>query len=352
MVEFEHTLFQLLLLVGLLNAKPPKHQYSPYIIAAGLLLAFLPPAFPLLIPWNLILGLTLPLLLWQNARRIINAVWRGKWISLLLWVVSAILFGLMLMLTNAMELSGAILFGLVTASMIWRSGESEEGSSFVSQIGPITLVFLLSEIEPIVETPTQYVGGIFSGVAIGVAFALIAVYLARNAKPALRNWIAIGQIYLAYGFAILAGVSGVAAGLASVITFVVLGLRREFWEDNKVQPAPWNTWPGFGIFLGLFLFLGWQGHQPIAVPLLLEVLIGCGIGVLIAGFGRLLKSPSFAGKESPWRAGFRIAVLLFPALLLWPRNTIEEPTLLIYAFGMAILVLALSRISLDYFFEE
>ena len=147
MVEFEHTLFQLLLLIGLLNSKPPHQKYTPYILAVGILLVFLPSGFSLSLPWDLVLGLTLPLLLWQNARRLINAVWRGKWMSLFLWVGAALLFGLMLTLTEALVLPGAILVGLITASMIWRTGESEESSSFISQIGPLTLIFLLSEIE-------------------------------------------------------------------------------------------------------------------------------------------------------------------------------------------------------------
>ncbi|MBM3146029.1 MAG: hypothetical protein FJ010_13880 [Chloroflexi bacterium] len=56
-------------------------------------------------------------------------------------------------MTHALALSGAILFGLIAASMIWRSGESEEASSFISQISPLTLVFLLSEVNPSSKPP-------------------------------------------------------------------------------------------------------------------------------------------------------------------------------------------------------
>jgi len=351
-VEFEHTLFQLLLLVGLLNSKPPQYRYTPVIIGAGLLLAFLPPVIPLPIPWNLILSLFVPLLLWQNATRIINSKWRGRWKELFLWVGSAILFGVMLTLSNGLEIPGAILFGLITASMIWRSGETERDSSFISQIGPLTLVFLLTEIEPMVETPTRYVGGVFSGAAFGILFALVAVFFSQKASPRFRNWIAIGQIYAAYGFAALLDVSAVSASLASVIAYVILGLYQGFWSDNEVQPTPFNTWPGFAISLLLFLFLGWQAHNPISGLLLLEILLGCGIGVLIAWMGQYLKLPSFAQKGSIWRAGLRIALLLFPALLIWPRGIIQQPTFLAYAFGIASVVLTISRLMLYSFFEE
>ncbi|MGD8751490.1 MAG: hypothetical protein PVG14_08720 [Anaerolineales bacterium] len=352
MVEFEHTLFQLLLLVGLLNSKPPQYKYTPFIIGTGLLLAFLPPIIPIPIPWDLILSISIPLLLWQNALRIINSRWRGKWKELFLWLGTTLLFWALLTFTNTLEIPGAILFGLITASMIWRSGETVSASSFISQIGPMTLVFLLTEIEPLVETPTRYIGGIFSGASFGILFALIAVSINQKSGPRLRNWIAIGQIYAAYGFATFLGVSAVAASLASVIVYVVLGMYRGIWPDKNVKPAPFNSWAGFGLSLVLFLFLGWQAHHPISAFLLLEVLLGCGIGMLIAWIGLYLKLPSFDQRGSIWRAGLRTALILFPALLIWPRGIINESTFLAYAFGIASVVLAISRLMLYSFFEE
>jgi len=206
--------------------------------------------------------------------------------------------------------------------------------------------------QPFVETPTRYLGGVFSGISIGAAIALGAIFFSKKAAAHLRSWIAIGQIYLAYGFASLTGVSAVSASLTSVIAYAVLAVNRKLWQDTEIRPMPLNTWPGFGILLALFVFLGWQAHQPISTALLLEVLVGYGIGMLVAGIGRLLKLSSFSGKASLWKAGLSAAVLLFPALLLWPRHTIEQPALLAYAFGLAGLVLALSRITLDHFSEE
>ena len=79
MIEFEHTIFIILLLSGVLNSKPPHQRWAAVIVLIGILLVFIPPAQALAIPWELILGLILPLLLWQNVRRIINAEWKG-WI--------------------------------------------------------------------------------------------------------------------------------------------------------------------------------------------------------------------------------------------------------------------------------
>jgi hypothetical protein len=91
MIEFEHTIFILLLLSGILNAKPPQQRLAMFIILVGVLLVFLPPAREIPIPWEIILGLVIPIILWQNIRRIINADWWG-WKSIALWVISVPIF--------------------------------------------------------------------------------------------------------------------------------------------------------------------------------------------------------------------------------------------------------------------
>jgi len=55
MIEFEHTIFILLLLSGVLNAKPPRQRWATLIIVVGVLLVFLPPARQIPIPWGMIL---------------------------------------------------------------------------------------------------------------------------------------------------------------------------------------------------------------------------------------------------------------------------------------------------------
>lgn len=352
MATFEHTLLQLLLLIGVINANPPHWRLTPFIIAAGLLLAFLPPVWEVDVPWDIILGLTIPLLLWQNARRMIHVKWRGKWNAFILWLGAAFLFAFVLVYLNSFDTTGAMLFGLIIAGVIWRAGESEETPGFISQIGPLTLVLLLSEIEPMITTPRYYLGGIFSGASFGIVIALLAIFISFKVGPGVRNKIAIGQIYLAYLLATLAGVSAVTAGLASAIVYVSLGIYRGLWQSNEVEPTPLNTWAGFGIMLALFLFLGWQAHRPISTILILEVFAGCIIGVLIAWAGYRLKLPSFIHQTTIGQAGFRVALLLFPALLIWPRNTIQEPVYLAFAFGIACLLLVISIITIDYYFKD
>jgi hypothetical protein len=349
MIEFEHSLFKLLLLVAVLSARPPGRKWLPFVIAGSFLLALLPPPVSFQIPWELLLGITVPLLLWQNARRIIAAQWVGKWKDILIWIVSAALFALVFWGFKELQLPVAVLFGLVAASMIWSAGETQATGSVVSLIGPFTLIFLLAEVEPMIQTPTQYVGGIFSGISIGVLVAVFTIYITRKINPKARNWFAVGQIYLAYGFAYIAGVSAVAASLANVVAFCTLGFFLGLWPNHRVQPAPLNTWPGFIFVLSLFLLLGWQAHYPLSSSIVLEVAVGFVLSVLIALLGQRLKLAAFPQDIPLWRIGLRVSLLLFPALLIWPHQTLQQPLLLAYAFGIAVINLAIAKISLDYF---
>ena len=52
MIEFEHTIFILLLLTGVLNAKPPQQRWATLIILIGVLLVFIPPAHTITVPWD------------------------------------------------------------------------------------------------------------------------------------------------------------------------------------------------------------------------------------------------------------------------------------------------------------
>lgn len=352
MVEFEHSLFKLLLLVAVLSAKPPGRKWLSLVIAGGFLLAFLPPAISVPVPWSLVLGITIPLLLWQNARRIIAAQWQGRSKDIVLWFISAVLFALLLWEFKDLKVFGAALFGLVASSMVWSAAETDRTASIVSLIGPFTLIFLLAEVEPMLQSPNQYLGGIFSGLFFGAVIAVSAIYLTRKSSPKARSWITLGQIYLAYGIAYLVGVSAVAASLASVIVYVAIGLSLDFWPHTRVQPTPLNTWPGFIFVLALFLVLGWQAHYPPSSRLLLEVAAGFVLSLAIAWTGQQFNLSAFP-KDSPlWKIGLRVSLLLFPALLIWPRQTIEQPVQLAYAFGIAILLLVVVRLSLDFIFDN
>lgn len=289
--------------------------------------------------------------MWQNVRRIAAADWQG-WKSVILWIISVLIFSIALLFGGGINWQGAILFGVIAASMIWRAGEPEESSSYMSQLGPLALVFLLTEVEAVVQSPNQYMGGIFSGASFGVITALIALYLLRRTPSKYHSWIGIGQAYLAYWFSYYAGVSAVSAVLVSIMVFIWLNQYSRFGIHITDPFAPLNTWPGFGLVLSLFLLLGWQGHQPVSTIIILEVLAGALAGLGITWFGRKLDIPAFRKDGSLLIAGLRTGLLLFPALLLWPRDILAQPLLLAVAIGLAVLVIGMSYMALLFYFPK
>ncbi len=351
MVEFEHTLVILLLLVGVLNAKPPRQPWAIMIILIGVLLVFIPPAYTIKVPWELFLGLAIPLLLWQNIRRTVNADWQG-WKSATFWGISVLIFGFALWLGGALNWPGALLFGVIATSVIWRAGEPESGASYMSQVGPLTLIFLLTEVEAAIQSPNHYAGGIFSGAFFGMLTALFGLYLLKKTSPKLHAWIGIGQVYLAYWLSFVVGVSAVSAAFVSVMTFVWLNQYYQLGFHEKAPPTPLNTWPGFGFILVLFLLLGWQSHQPASPLLISKVIVGTLIGLSITLIGRQNKLTAFQNQKPFWISGLRVAALLFPALLIWPRNVLHQPIQLVAAIGITVLVIGMSYFGLSFYFPR
>ncbi len=341
MIDFEHTLFMLLLLVAIFNAKLPRRRLTFFLILGGTALALLPPFIKFPIPWNLILNLTIPILFWQNARRWINASWRVSWRELALWLATVASLTAALSVTGYLSLAGALLFGLMAASMLWRAIEPANHSTQLSQIGPLALVFLLTEVAPAVETPNRYLGGMFSGAAVGIAIGLLAIFFSKR-YPERRGWIAISQIYLAYWLALAIDVSAVVAALLSVAVFVDGSLRHGGKETGLLLPAPTNSWVGFSLLLALFITLGWQGHQPPSWALLIEAGLGLAIGLLIAWLGRMVEMAGLDNPANVWWAGLRVGLFLFAAMLLWPRGMLLDPLQLIVALGSALIATVLS----------
>lgn len=342
MAVFEHALFMLLLLVGIFYARLPGPRRTMVLLAAGIALVLLPPFVVLPLPWELILSLAIPILFWQNARHWLHARWRVNWQEFVLWLLTAFGLSMVFVLSGYLSWASVVLFGVVAASTLWRAVELESEVSYLSQIGPLALIFLLTEVAPAVETPGWYLGGLFSGAAVGIAVGLISVQVLPRLQTRWHGWLALGQVYVAYGFASLIDVSAIAAALISIAVYAEAGLRRGLDERSVLQPAPLNYWPVFSFFLALFVVLGWQAHQPFTMVLLFEALLGLGIGFFVAWTGRRLNVGGFRQLTALWPAAVRMGLFVFAALVLWPRSVLFDPLSLAVALGLALLLTVLA----------
>lgn len=121
MTELEISFFLLLILLGLLNAKPPLPRLSIVLLIVGILLAFIPPVVKVIIPWDVVIGLTIPILLWQNARRLFFARWVSKYFDIILFLSTITLYSILVAISDDLLWYSSILFGIIAAGIIWAT---------------------------------------------------------------------------------------------------------------------------------------------------------------------------------------------------------------------------------------
>ncbi|MEK6221370.1 MAG: hypothetical protein N2D54_03900, partial [Chloroflexota bacterium] len=186
----------------------------------------------------------------------------------------------------------------------------------------------------------------------GVLSAIFGLYLLRKTDEKYLSWIGYGQVYFAYWFSYYQGVSPISAAFVSIVAFVWLRQYSQLGFHRTELPAPMKSWVGFSMIFALFLLLGWQSHQPISSLLFIEVILGTLLGIGIVWLAYKSKNPAFEDKGPFWLISLRITVFLFSALLIWPRDILQQPIQLIVAIGLSVLVLGFSYLGLSYYLAQ
>jgi CBS domain-containing protein len=337
MSTLEHSLIMLLLLTGLLSARPRLPLAVQAVIIGAVALALVAPIAPLDLPWNALAASVIPVLLWQTAQPVVNARRPIKIEEILLWLLIVAGIGSVLALTAELNLAGALLFGVLAASVAWRALEGDETqASYLGPFGPLALAFLLTEIDLLIEVRDVYALMLLGGAVIGVVLGYASVQIALRIPGGLkRNVWSIAQVYLAYGIGLIFGLSGVATALLSIAAYLVYGSRRGLWVSGSLQPRPFDYRPIFGAAVIALAFFGWQTHVSLTGPLLLEVGLGLAVVGTAVWLGRFLKSQAFSVERSFVKVLTQVGLLLVPALLLWPRQALLDPAPLALALVVA-----------------
>lgn len=336
MIELEHTLIMLLLLISLLRTRTALPVWVRLLMVGVIFLAFLAPAAPLALPWGLFAALFIPLLLWQTAQRLGGSAWFGGWRDVVVWLVLTAGISTIIYLTGGLPVASALLFGLLAASFVLNAIHPEQKETLFSQIGVLTLVFLLTEIEATVEAPGRFLLALLGGGGIGVVVGLAAVLLARRLPegPA-RDAVSVGQGYLAYGLGLAAGMSAVAAALLSIAVTVAYGTRRGLWPDGQITPKPFRSPVVYAAGVAALAFFGWQTHVPFTPTVLLEVVLALALTTLVYWIGQRANGPAPAMPTGLLETLFRVGFLLAAALLLWPKSMLIDPLPLGVSLGFA-----------------
>jgi CBS domain-containing protein len=345
MSTLEHALIMLLLLTGLLSARPRLSLAAQLAIAGAVALAFVVPIVPIELPWGALAAVALPILLWQTAQPLVSAHRFVGIQEILLWLLIAVGIGSVLALSAELNFAAAFLFGVLAASMTWRALEVDATqASYLGQFGLLTLAFLLTEIDLLIEVRDVYALMLLGGAVIGVVLGYAGVQIALRIPGGLkRNVWSIVLVYVAYGVGLALGVSGIATALLSVAAFLVYGSRRGLWTSGDLQPRPFDSRPIFGAAVAALAFFGWQTHVALTLPLLLEVGLGLVIVGIVVWLGRSVKAAAFSIDRPLVKVLGRASLLLLPALLLWPRQALLDPGPLALALVVAVAAIAATR---------
>jgi hypothetical protein len=346
MAGYEHALFLILLLSFLLIDPRGRHQICFYVLTSGLVLALLPPFVSFRLPWELILGLVLPWILWQSAHNWLQISWRVPRREIFLWLLLTLCLGLIVVFIGSSPWLSAALFSIITASMFWYLSGRRVLSSLLEVIGPLTMIILLVETSFPLSEPSLYIGNLFSGAGIGIILVIFSIALMKKVPVTFSRWILLVQSYLAYWIAYALKSSPIAAVLIGAVVFVEFYLiRREGKETTGTLSSTDNRIP-FYILLVLFIFTAWQTHQPIALVQWSEVILGLLAGLLIAFLGQKIGVHRFEQLSLNWRNSLKLGLFLFGILLLWPRGPELKPVLIWVALAMAVFLPVLSDIFL------
>jgi hypothetical protein len=346
MAGYEHALFLILLLGFLLSDLHSRHKYSLYLLTGGIVLTLLPPFVNIKIPWELILGLVLPWILWQSAHNWLQISWRFQKREVFLWILTVLCLGLIVYSIGGLYWIMAAFFGIIAASMFWYLSRQSEQSSILEVIGPLTLIILLIETSLPLNEPRLYIGSLFSGAGIGIILAILSITVMKKISVTYARWILLGQVYLSYWIAFALKTSPIAATLIGVIVFTEFYLIRLEAKDRTTVLFQFDNRVLFYILLTLFVFTSWQAHQPIALVQWSEVILGLLAGLLIAFLGQKIGVHRFEHLSLNWRNSLKLGLFLFGILLLWPRGPEIKPVLIWVALGMATFLPVLSAILL------
>lgn len=351
-IALEHALIMLLLLVGLLNVRAERQRLTVVVVVAGVLLALFTPVHNINLAWPTVSIVVLPPLLWQTATRLAMARTTLTPVTLGAWALIAAVVALALLVSSDLPAAGALLLGVLAASLAWRAREDVPGTTDLGVFGQLAIAFLLVEVAPAVESPRPFLGALLSGMGLGLVLGAVGLALApRFPAGRTRNLFFLGWAYVAYVLGMPAGTSGVVTTGTTALIIAVFGTARGLWPTPEDLPAPLSRPVVFAAMSLVFLFLGWQAHVQIT-PADVRGTVLAVVGVLAAvAISRRWLMAAGALHLRPWpaalaAAGWRTALLLGATLLLWPLDAVVEPAPLALALLAALLGLALLRFAM------
>jgi hypothetical protein len=354
LLDTEHGLVMLLLLYGLLTYRDEKVSgWVPLVILGGILLSLATPVHEIKLFWPVITGLVVPPFLWQAAVAVTKSgPLRGQW-SLVVWAVTLVLVTIVLWVFGGISVSTAMLFGILTVTLVWYFRELKIERSYLSTIGLITLVVLLTEVDLALVSLRFWLGSLLSGAAIGIAFGFLGVAIYRRLRiTRMKDIFFFFWAYLAYLTGLAFDTSAIVTTLAAAQVVSTYGFSIGLWVNRKDIPIPANFPLFFYLSAGVWITLGWQAHT-VFDP---ENLIGIFMALAVVTISVLV-----IWKVAPISTENRLVrlirketgvfLLLFGGAIFWPQQAFLTTISVEIALGAGILLIFLLRFSLQPVFD-
>jgi hypothetical protein len=352
-IELEHALLMLLLLAGLLSIQGEQRRWVPWAVLASIVLSLFTPLYTIEMVWPLLSALVLPPLLWQMAVRLTTAHPVLNWRALVSWGLIAVLIGLALRGSGTLSLAGALLLGILAASLVWQMHERTIGTSELGTFAQLALAVLLTEIDITLRPLRPLLGSLVAGGGLGLILGYIGVCMAlRLPAGAARNRFCLVLSYGAYTVATvppwgLPGASGVVHTVVTALVTAIYGSHVGLWPTIRALPVVLNHRGMILLMVGVFLVLGWQAHVPVTG----DRALATGLGLSAAGIGLLVRSwlAPLPGEETRpifptlLRTEAKVFLLLFGTLWLWPPEAVLAPGALALALLAALITVGLLR---------
>ncbi len=347
-LELEHALIMLLLLMGLLSIHGKYRRYVPWVIVGGVAISLFTPTHSIELAWPVLSALILPPFLWKVSINLASVRPVYNWRSLLAWLLMVILIGLALSFGGKMLLAGALLIGVLAASLMWQLRERDTGSSDLGAFGQLTLALLLVEVDVALHPLGPFLGSLFSGAALGLVLGFVGVRLVpRFPAGKARNLFYLGLIYLAYLVGIMMGTSGVTMAIMTGLIVASYSFSMGLWPTKDVWPAPLNRDWVFLLMAWSWLLLGWQAH----VHLTTVHVTGIGLVLVAAAFGVLagrwlVPMPESLAQPLPQaliRMQGKVFLLLLGVILMWSQEAVLTLVPLAVALLAALVVTLILR---------
>lgn len=354
LLDTEHGLVMLLLLYGLLTYRDEKvSRRVPFVILGGILLSLVTPVHEIKLFWPVITGLVVPPFLWQAAVAVSKSgPLRRQW-SLGVWVVTLVLVTISLLVFGGMSVSTAMLFGILTVTLVWYFREMKIERSYLSTIGLITLVVLLTEVDLALVSLRFWLGSLLSGAAIGIAIGFLGVAIYRRLrKTRLKNLFFFVWAYLAYLTGLAFDTSAIVTTLAAAQVVSTYGFSIGLWVSRKDIPIPSKFPIFFYLSAGVWITLGWQAHTVFNPEQLTGILMALAVvTVSVLAIWKIAPISTENRLVRLIRKETGVFLLLFGGAIFWPQQAFLTTVSVEIALGAAILLIFILRFSLQPVFD-